>query len=97
MSDHSADHSGDHSGEHSADKGRFDSPESRKRVRQVLYGLCIVSVIAEIFVKRYVHHPLEAVPGFYAIYGFIACVILVLAATQMRKVVMRGEDYYDDH
>ncbi|MDH3666320.1 MAG: hypothetical protein OEN23_05260 [Paracoccaceae bacterium] len=83
--------------EHSDHPGRFDSPESRKRVRQVLYALCTVSVIAEIFVKRYVDHPWEALPGFYAIYGFIACVALVLLATELRKVVMRGEDYYDDH
>ena len=27
---------------------------------------------------------------------FIACVVLVLIATQMRKVLMRPEDYYDD-
>ena len=83
--------------DHSDDQGRFDSPESRKRVRQVLYGLCLIAVIAEIFIHRHVDHPWEAVPGFYAIYGFIACVVLVLAATQMRKVLMRGEDYYDDH
>jgi hypothetical protein len=34
--------------------------------------------------------------GFYAIYGFVACVILVLVAKEMRKLVMRDEDYYDD-
>ena len=29
-------------------------------------------------------------------YGFVACVLLVLIATQMRKVLMRKEeDYYD--
>jgi hypothetical protein len=33
--------------------------------------------------------------GFYAFYGFVACVLLVLIAKQMRKVLMRKEDYYD--
>ena len=33
--------------------------------------------------------------GFYSLYGFGACVILVLVATGMRKWVMRDEDYYD--
>ena len=33
--------------------------------------------------------------GFYAIYGFIACVLLVLIATQLRKILMRAEDYHD--
>ena len=39
--------------------------------------------------------PVEGWFGFYAIYGFVACVLLVLTATQMRKVLMRREDYYD--
>jgi len=77
------------------DEGRFDSPESRGRVRKVLYVLCALSVVAEIFVHRHVDHPWEALPGFYALYGFVACVILVLAATQLRNVLMRAEDYYD--
>lgn len=77
------------------DEGRFDSPESRSRVRKVLYVLCAVSVVAEIFVNRHVDHPWEALPGFYALYGFVACVILVLVAKELRKVLMRGEDYYD--
>jgi hypothetical protein len=32
--------------------------------------------------------------GFY-IYGFVACVVLVVIAKEMRKVLMRKEDYYD--
>ena len=33
--------------------------------------------------------------GFYAVYGFVACVLLVLLAKEMRKVLIRKEDYYD--
>lgn len=35
-------------------------------------------------------------PASYALYGFVACVILVLLGRVLRSVVMRGEDYYDD-
>ena len=34
--------------------------------------------------------------GFYGIYGFVACVILVLAAKELRKLVARAEHYYED-
>ena len=37
----------------------------------------------------------EKLPAFYAFYGFVACVLLVLIAKEMRKVLMRKEDYYD--
>ena len=33
---------------------------------------------------------------FYAVYGFVACVLLVLVAKYiLRPLVKRGEDYYD--
>ena len=46
-------------------------------------------------VHRHVSMSLENLPAFYAIYGFIACVLLVLVAKVMRKILMRKEDYYD--
>ena len=79
----------------SDNQGMFDSPESRGKVRRVLYVLCALSVLAELLVHRHIDHPWETLFGFYALYGFVACVVLVLAATQLRKLIMRGEDYYD--
>lgn len=38
-------------------------------------------------------HVLEF-PASYAIYGFIACVVLVLLGRVLRRVVMRDERYY---
>ena len=37
----------------------------------------------------------EVIPAFYCMYGFVACTLLVIAATQLRKVLMRREDYYN--
>jgi len=73
----------------------FDNPANVKRVRRLLYGLCIIAAVAEVFVDRHVEHPWEVTPLFYCLYGFGACVVLVLAAAQMRKIIMRSEDYYD--
>ena len=33
--------------------------------------------------------------GFYGLYGFVGCVVLVLAAKEMRKVIMTPEDYWE--
>jgi hypothetical protein len=38
-------------------------------------------------------HALEF-PASYAIYGFIACVVLVLLGRALRRIVMRDERYY---
>jgi hypothetical protein len=74
----------------------FDNPRNVRRAIHVLYAVCAVSLIADFFVHRHVAHPWEALFGFYSVYGFGACVSLVLIAREMRKIVMRKEDYYDD-
>lgn len=73
----------------------FDKPENVRRVLGGLYALCGVSLLLELVVHRHVDHPWEAVWGFYGLYGFVACVLLVLIAKELRKVLMRREDYYD--
>lgn len=74
----------------------FDDPRNVKRAIRVLYAACAVAFVAEFFVDRHVDHPWEALFEFYSLYGFAACVILVLVAKELRKVLRRDEDYYDD-
>jgi len=74
----------------------FDNPRNVKKVIYALCAVCGLSLFLDFFVNRYVDHPWEALFGFYAVYGFVACVILVLAAKEMRKLIMRKENYYDE-
>ena len=48
------------------------------------------------FIHKHGPFAIEHWWGFYGIYGFVGCVFLVLAAKELRKLVMRREDYYDD-
>ena len=73
----------------------FDKPENVKLILRVFYVLSALLVVVDFIYHRHVHHPWEEVPAFYCLYGFAACVVLVLIATQMRKLVMRDEEYYD--
>ncbi|MBT6932654.1 MAG: hypothetical protein HN987_07925 [Proteobacteria bacterium] len=73
----------------------FDHKKNINRVLRALIALCVVSFAVDFVYHRHVVHPFEALWGFYAIYGFFACVILVLLAKKMRKWLMRSEDYYD--
>jgi hypothetical protein len=74
----------------------FDDPLRVKRVIQALFAVCGVAFLFDFVVHRHVDHPWEGMVGFYAIYGFIACVLLVLIAKEMRKMLMRKESYYDE-
>lgn len=73
----------------------FDKPRNVTRLLRGFYAVCFLLLVLDPILHRHVIHAWENLPGFYAVFGFIACVVLVLVATQMRKVVMRKEDYYD--
>lgn len=74
----------------------FDKIENIKKLLRVFYLLCALLLLADFFIHRHVSHQWENLWGFYAVYGFVACVVLVLVAKQMRKFLMRGERYYDN-
>ena len=60
------------------------------------YIICFLLVIADFIFHRHIGLEWENIPAFYAIYGFIACVVLVVIAKEIRKLVMRKENYYDE-
>ena len=74
----------------------FDNPRNVRRVVVALVAACVILAGLDLVVHRHVSHPWEAMIGFYAVYGFVACVLLVLLAKEMRKVLIRKEDYYDE-
>lgn len=74
----------------------FDKPENVQKMLKVFYVICGLLVVADFVVHRHIYHDWEKIPAFYAIYGFVGCVVLVLVAREMRKFLMRGEDYYDE-
>jgi len=74
----------------------FDKPKNVERLLKGFYALCILLVIADFIIHRHTTMLWEKIPAFYALYGFTACVVLVVVAKLMRKVVMRKENYYDE-
>jgi len=73
----------------------FDDPKNIKLVLHLLYGCCALLVVLDFVIHRHISHSWENLWGFYPLYGFVGCVILVIVATWMRKFLMRDEDYYE--
>lgn len=51
--------------------------------------------LADVFYHKHPAFEMEAVFGFYGLWGFFVCVGLVLAAKGLRLFVKRNEDFYD--
>lgn len=74
----------------------FDKPQNLKRFLRVFYASLILLVVVDFFIPKHPYFPYENFPSFYATFGFVACVILVLAAKYiLRSIVKREEKYYD--
>ena len=74
----------------------FDDPKNVKILLGCFYASLGVLLVIELFLHKHPHFGWEAWPEFFAVYGFVACVVLVIVAKYfLRPLVKRDEDYYD--
>lgn len=74
----------------------LDDPRNVRKIYHGLIAICALLLLSDAFYHKHVELAAEAWFGFYGIFGFVACVGLVLAAKELRKILMRDEHYYDD-
>lgn len=73
----------------------LDDPRNVNRIVYTLYTVCALAFLPDFFYPKHPHFAFESWFGFYAAFGFVASVTLVLTAKQLRRVLRRHEDYYD--
>lgn len=73
----------------------LDNPRNVTLLLRVFYAVCALLFVLDFIIHRHTTYEWEQLPGFYAIFGFVAFVLLVVVAKLMRKLLMRREDYYD--
>ncbi|MCX8155795.1 MAG: hypothetical protein N3J91_04985 [Verrucomicrobiae bacterium] len=63
----------------------------------VLATLVVLDALPAIVDKSHAHTEVEKWPGFWAVFGFVGCVFLIVASKAFGKLgIMREEDYYDE-
>ncbi|MFW6323463.1 MAG: hypothetical protein ACOC0U_00235 [Desulfovibrionales bacterium] len=74
----------------------FDKKRNVKILLGVFFSSVVLLLLLDLVYHRHAYFPWEERFGFYCIFGFVACVILVLVARFiLRPLVIRDEDYYD--
>lgn len=67
---------------------------------RLLWGGFIVilalTVLAQLVIKVKGYFGIDSLPGFAAMYGFLACLAMVLVAKLLGTFLKRDESYYDD-
>lgn len=73
----------------------LDDPGNVTRIFYAIIAICVLLFAADLFYEKHPHFDFEGWFGFYAIFGFFAYAGIVLSAKQLRKLIKRDEDYYD--
>lgn len=59
--------------------------------------LVLLDAIPAIVDKEHAHTPVEHIPAFWAVFGFVGCAILIIASKWFGHLgIMQREDYYDE-
>lgn len=73
----------------------LDRSENVTKLYRGLWAVGVVLVVLDLFLHKHEEFGFAAWFAFYGVFGFIACVALVLIAKKLRDVLMRPENYYE--
>jgi len=85
------------------DQHWLDKPENVQRMVKATYVLCgllvlteLLSHVAPIGLHMHPHFEIDKIPGFYALVGFLAFVIIVKMGELLRKLIQSEGGYGDE-
>lgn len=73
----------------------LDDVSNVHKIFWVLVFVCGTLFLADAFYEKHVVYEFENWFGFFGLFGFLGSFALVLIARELRKVLMRKENYYD--
>jgi len=76
----------------------------RSRLKTVVRVCCVVlavlillDAVPAVVDKEHAHTQAEHIPAFWAIFGFVGCVVLIIVSKWFGHAgIMQREDYYDE-
>lgn len=72
--------------------------DRRRILRRIMYGVLALLVVLDLLIpSAYQRFPWDGIGGFGAVYGFVACVLIIVVSKALGYALLyRSEDYYDD-
>ena len=69
-----------------------------KAAKRIAYGALIILIIVDFIVPRHeIHFFGDKIPGFWSLFGFIACVLIIIVSKWIGHLgLMKDENYYDE-
>ena len=73
----------------------LDDPYHVRLLWRIFLFALALTVAAEIAITLHPHFAVEALFGFHAWFGFLACAVLILVAKALGLVLKRRDTYYE--
>ena len=70
----------------------------RKAVKKIAYIALILIIVTDFFIPRHeIHFIGDQIPGFWSLFGFIACILIILISKWIGHLgIMQDENYYNE-
>lgn len=70
-------------------------PETTRKLWIAFMAILALTVVADFFIDHRGAFGIDGTVGFFAWYGFLSCVVLILAARGLGVFLKRRDGYYD--
>ena len=70
----------------------------RKTMKRIAYAVLILIILIDFFIPRYeIHFYGDRIPGFWSLFGFVACILIILISKWIGYLgIMQDENYYNE-
>jgi len=70
---------------------------STKTVKKIAYSVLVLLIAVDFIIPRQeIHFFGDKIPGFWSLFGFIACVLIIIVSKWIGHMgLMKDENYYD--
>lgn len=77
------------------DKDFLERPATIRVLWIILWAVCALTLVPELFLTRSAHFGIDGMYGFYALLGFVSCALLIIVSKLAGHFLKREEDYYN--
>ena len=69
-----------------------------KTMKKIAYAALILIIVIDFFIPRHeVHFFGDRIPGFWSLFGFVACILIILISKWIGRLgIMQDEKYYNE-
>ena len=69
-----------------------------KTMKRIAYAILILIIVIDYFIPRHeIHFIGDQIPGFWSLFGFVACVMIILISKGIGHLgIMQDENYYNE-